>query len=131
MKVNVVIETASDGYYSCYTEEEFEDFALFGYGETAKLAKEDMLQSYKEFKAMAAEDGSKIEDLEFVFHYDIKSFFDYFDFLNISKVAQLAGINPALMRRYAAGKAKARETQYKKLYSAIQRIARELSVAVL
>jgi hypothetical protein len=126
-KVNVIIEKASDGSFSCYTQESFLDFALFGYGDTAKEAKEDLLQAYEEIKEMLKEDGIEAEELTFVWHYDIKSFFDYFDFLNVSRVAERAGINPSLMRKYTSGLANAGEGQYVKLKAAVDAFAKELS----
>ena len=86
MVANIVIEMASDGGFSCYMQESVPYFALLGYGESAKEAKDDLLQSYEEIKEMLKEDGIEAEELTFVWHYDIKSFFDYFDFLNVSIV---------------------------------------------
>ncbi len=66
-----------------------------------------MLQAYKEIKSMLREKGKTPIELETVYHYDMKSFFEYFDFLNMSKVAQRAGIN----RKYTSGVANAGESQ--------------------
>ncbi|MEE1366827.1 MAG: pilus assembly protein HicB [Muribaculaceae bacterium] len=129
MVANIVIEMASDGGFSCYMQESVPHFALLGYGDTAKEAKEDLLQSYEEIKEMLKEDGIEAEELTFVWHYDIKSFFDYFDFLNVSKVAERAGINPSLMRKYTSGVANAGEGQYIKLKSAVETFAKELCEA--
>ena len=127
MVANIVIEMASDGGFACYMQESVPHFALFGYGDTAKEAKEDLLQAYEEIKEMLKEDGIEAEELTFVWHYDIKSFFDYFDFLNVSKVAERAGINPSLMRKYTSGLANAGEGQYVKLKAAVDAFAKELS----
>lgn len=129
MVANIVIEMASDGGFSCYMQESVPHFALLGYGDTAKEAKEDLLQSYEEIKEILKEDGIEAEELTFVWHYDIKSFFDYFDFLNVSKVAERAGINPSLMRKYTSGVANAGEGQYIKLKSAVETFAKELCEA--
>lgn len=131
MKANVTITMGSDGYYSCSMEESFPDFALFGYGETAQQAKEDLLESYSEISQMLREEGKEVPELEFEWHYDIQAFFNYFDFLNISKVAEAAGINQSLMRIYAAGIVSPGEGQYKKLYGAIRKMAGELSAAAI
>lgn len=129
MKVNVIFETSSDGYFSCYVQENVPDFALFGYGNSAQEAKSDMLKSYEEIKSLLASQGKKAADLQFVYHYDMKSFFDYFNFLNQSKIAERAGINASLMRKYTSGVARAGEGQYQKLQKAIQSITEELQVA--
>ena len=129
MVANIVIEMASDGGFACYMQETIPHLALLGYGDTAKEAKEDLLQSYEEIKEMLKEDGIEVEELTFVWHYDIKSFFDYFDFLNVSKVAERAGINPSLMRKYTSGVANAGEGQYNKLKKAVDSFSKELCEA--
>ena len=129
MKTDVIFEMAKDGGCSCHPLQDFPDFALTGYGSNPQEAKQEMLMASDEIKEMLAAQGKSIPELEFVYHYDMKSFFDYFDFLNISKVAQRAGINPSLMRKYTSGVVKAGEGQYLKLESAIKTIAKELAAA--
>ena len=126
MKANIIIEMASDGGFACYMQEEIPYVSLTGYGDSAREAKEDLLQTYEDMKDILAEEGKEIPQLEFIYHYDMKSFFDYFDFLNVSRVAQLAGINPSLMRKYTSGVTMAREPQYRKLQKAVQSFASEL-----
>lgn len=129
VKVNIIFEMAKDGGCSCYMAEEIPDFGLSGYGETPQEAKADMLQAYNEIRQMLVEEGKSPSELDFVYHYDMKSFFEYFNFLNVSKVAERAGINPSLMRKYTSGVAKAGEGQYIKLQHAVKSIAKELAAA--
>lgn len=129
MKANIIFEMAKDGGCSCYMAEEIPDFGLLGFGNTPHEAKADMLQSYEEIKELLLAEGKTPVELEFIYHYDMKSFFEYFNFLNVSKVAERAGINPSLMRKYTSGVANAGEGQYLKLQKAIREIASELSVA--
>ena len=103
MKVTVIMEKASDGYYSCFVEEDLPGFGLAGYGDTAEAAKEDMLKAYEEIKEMQTEEDKEVPELEFTYKYDMQSFFNYFSFLNVTKVAELAGINASLMRQYTSG----------------------------
>lgn len=126
---NIVVEISKDGFYSCYCIEEFEHFALFGYGDSVKDAKNDLISSYQEIKEMLEDEGKEVPELEFVWHYDMKSFFNYFDFLNVTKVAERAGINPSLMRRYASGISNASEGQYEKLEKAVKEFSKELAEA--
>ena len=123
------MEKAKDGYYSCYVEEDLPGFGLSGFGKTAEEAKRDMLKSYEEIKEMEHSEGKKAPELEFVYKYDMQSFFDYFSFLNVTKVAELAGINPSLMRQYTSGVTNAGQKQYDKIRSAVEKIAKELSAA--
>ncbi|MBD5294866.1 MAG: pilus assembly protein HicB [Bacteroides sp.] len=129
MKANIIFEMAKDGGCSCYMREEIPDFGLLGFGNTPQEAKEDMLKAYEEIKELLKAEGKQPKELEFIYHYDIRSFFEYFDFLNVTKVAERAGINPSLMRKYAAGIVKAGERQYLKLQTAVNSIASELAAA--
>ena len=121
MKVTVIMEKASDGYYSCFVEEDLPGFGLAGYGDTAEAAKEDMMKAYEEIKEMQAEEGKEMPELQ--------SFFNYFSFLNVTKVAELAGINASLMRQYTSGVTVAGQKQYDKIRVAVERISKELSAA--
>ena len=129
MKVTVIVEKASDGGFCCYMEDELEHFGLSGYGDTAEEAKKDLEVCYEEMKDLEAEEGREVPELEFVYKYDMQSFFNCFPFLNVSKVAERAGINPTLMRQYTCGAAKAGQKQYEKLRNAISSITTELNAA--
>lgn len=129
MKVNIVFEMAKDGGCSCYMADELPDFTLTGYGNSPRAAKADMLAAYDEIRLLLQEQGKTAPELEFVYHYDMKSFFEYFDFLNVSRIAERAGINPSLMRKYTSGVVNAGEGQYLKLERAIHGIASELAAA--
>lgn len=129
MKITVIIEKGSDGYYSCYSVEDIPHFSLAGFGDTAAEAKEDFYACYEDIKELEAEAGRTAPELQFTFKYDIASFFSYFSFLNISKVAERAGINPSLMRQYTSGAANAGEKQYQRLREAVQSLSAELAAA--
>lgn len=125
-KVTIIIEKASDGGYCCYMEDEVPHFGLAGYGDTVEEAKRDLVAAYDDMKGIEAEEGRSTPDLEFVFKYDMQSFFNYFYFLNITKVAERAGINPSQMRQYVSGVSKASQKQYDKLSQAVRSFSREL-----
>ncbi|WP_291529037.1 type II toxin-antitoxin system HicB family antitoxin [Bacteroides sp. UBA939] len=127
--VTVLMEKSSDGYFSCFVEDELPGFGLAGYGDTAELAKKDMMQAYADMKDILEEEGKEIPELEFTYKYDIQSFFNYFSFLNVTKIAELAGINPSLMRRYTSGVAVAGQKQYDKIKVAVDRVTQEMAAA--
>ena len=129
MEVTAIMEKSKDGLYSCYVEEELPGFGLSGFGSTAEEAKEDMMKVYEEMKSMFEEEGKSMPELHITYKYDLQSFFDYFSFLNVSKVAELAGINPSLMRQYTSGTANAGQKQYDKVKSAVRKISKELAAA--
>lgn len=124
MKATIIIEKAKDGRFSCYLENDDFDFGLIGHGETAIEAKTDLLEAYRELKEM-----QEVPELEFDFKYDLQSFFDYFSVINVTKLAEKAGINASLLRQYRSGAAKAGQKQYDKLENVIHEIGRELSTA--
>jgi len=129
MRVTVIMEKASDGNYSCYVEDDLPGFGLSGFGKTAESAKEDMLAAYREITEILSEEGKEVPNLEFIYKYDMQSFFNYFSFLNVTKVAELAGINSSLMRQYTSGVANAGQKQYDKIRKAVVKISKELSAA--
>jgi len=130
MKATVVIEKAKDGTFSCYMEDADRfDFALFGSGETAEEAKNDLLTAYGEIKEMNAEEGKETPELGFEWKYDLQSFFDYFSVINVSKLADKAGINASQLRQYRSGLSKASQKQYDKLEECVHEIGKELITA--
>lgn len=70
-------------------------------------------------------------DLQVTFKFDIASFFNYFDWINVSKFAQYAGINESKMRQYKSGAAFAGERTTNKILAAIKKMGTELSAASL
>lgn len=128
-KVTAIVEKASDGGYSCYVQEDLDGFGLSGYGDTAKEAISDLMLTYREIKEIRAADGLETPEFDISFQYDMPSFFDYFSYLNISRIGELAGINPSLLRQYASGAAKAGQKQYEKMSNAVKHIIRDLSVS--
>ena len=129
MKVTAIMEKAKDGNFSCFVKEDFPGFGLAGYGSTAAEARTDMLLAWAEIREDMATKGLEVPELEFVYKYDMQSFFDCFPFPNVSKVAELAGINPSLMRQYTSGVANAGQKQYDRIRNAVRKISRELSEA--
>ena len=80
----------------------------------------------------AGKEGTPIpKKIEVVFKYDIPSFFNYFDFLNVSKFAEFAGINESKMRAYKCGAAFPGEKTTRKIMKAINRIGQDLRVTLL
>ena len=54
------------------------------------------------------------------------SFLNYYDFLNMTKLANLADINPSLMRQYKRGQYYISEKHVSKIQTAIHKIEKEL-----
>ena len=132
MRIVALIERGPDGYYSIHSEDKIGRYFFGGYGETVKSAKEDFHVSVKESMEDAGKEGTSIpKKIEVVFKYDIPSFFNYFDFLNVSKFAEFAGINESKMRAYKCGAAFPGEKTTRKIMKAINRIGQDLRVTLL
>ncbi len=129
MIANIIVEQTEDGDFSCFVEEDIPYIGLLGYGDSSEKAINDLVSFYEQMKTELHSEGKELPDLEFVVHYDMPSFFNRFNFLNQSKIAERAGINPSLMRKYTSGVARAGQKQYAKLYAAVQSLAKEMLAA--
>lgn len=69
------------------------------------------------------------DSYEFRIEYDLTAFFEKFDFLKITKVAELAGINGSLLRQYITGKKHPSAKQAAKIEGAIKELASQLAEA--
>ncbi|MBO9637006.1 MAG: hypothetical protein J7576_02465 [Siphonobacter aquaeclarae] len=79
----------------------------------------------------ALRDFHNVENASFTYSYDLSSFFDAFDYLKISKIAERAGINTSLLRHYAAGSKTASAEQVGKIENAVHALAQELAAVSL
>jgi predicted RNase H-like HicB family nuclease len=125
-----LIEKGKDGTFGIFTPEL--KHSIIGEGATVIEAKEDFQNSVVEIIASYTGEGKEVPDelkgITFEYKYDIASFFDYYDFINVSKFAERAGINPSLLRQYKSGSTKyISETQMKKIESALHEVGNELS----
>lgn len=131
MKVTAIIEKNSDNFFSIYTEEDIPNCGFGGYGESVTEARDDYMTSIEEMREIAREEGREFpENIEVEFRYDIPSFFNYFDWINISAFAKQAGINESKMRAYKAGIASASEKTLNKIRATIKDMCAAMSAAV-
>jgi hypothetical protein len=63
---------------------------------------------------------------EFQLEYDLTAFFEQFDYLKITKVAEISGLNGSLVRQYASGKKFPSAKQAMKIQDAVKQLATEL-----
>ena len=131
-KVTIQVEKGKqEKNFSCFMVDELPDFALAGYGNTAKQAIEDMYVAQKEIKELLEEEGKQMPELEFVFRFDIGSFFDYYSYLNMSGVAKKAGVNASLMSQYAMGKHEPSQKRKQQILDCLRQISQEMQTAVI
>ncbi len=84
------------------------------------------LQALEKKLRKALKDFEGMEEVEFEYAYDLTIFFEQFNFLNQSKIAELAGINPGLIRQYSSGHKQPSKEQVFKIESAIRELASKL-----
>ncbi|WP_343745081.1 hypothetical protein [Chitinophaga sp.] len=67
------------------------------------------------------------QNITFEYTYDLSVLFETFNYLKISTIAEIAGINPSLLRQYVTGRKNASAAQAQKIEVAIHRLGRELT----
>ena len=132
MKIIALIEKGKDGTFGIYTPNI--KTTIIGEGNTVAEAKADFENSVKEM--IDSYEGEKLptelSGMTFEYKFDIASLFDYFDWINVSKVASKLGINASLLRQYRQGNTYISEKQAAKIEAGIHSLAKELaSISVL
>lgn len=130
MKINVIIERGTDGTYDAHfdsNENNTLTFSLLGQGDTAKEAIDDFYSSYGEIKEMYAEKGKVVEDMEFIFKYDIASFLQYYAYaFTLSGVSRITGISQGQLSHYINGVRKPSPKTAKQIEERIHAFADEI-----
>ena len=133
MRTTALIEMGKDGTFGVFTPDI--NSTIIGDGATVAEAKADFENSVKEiFEAYQENEDSlpdELKDIEFEYKYDLASFFNYYDWINVSKFAQAIGINDTLMRQYKVGTAYISERQTKKIETALHKFGNELTAVRL
>ncbi len=125
-KLKVTIKVTKNGAHGfiCSCDYPFVNFDLGGSGATVKEAKEDCFTFYKEMKEEYPEEY--LPELEVSWVYDLPSFFNKYDFFNVTKVAQYANMSPSNFRHYVAGSKPVTGNQLKRISQVLNNIANEL-----
>lgn len=130
MKITGIIERNDNKYYQISSEDELMNCCFGGYGYSVEEAKQDFYKSIEEAKEIIIERGDKLPDeannITVEFQYDLPSFFNCFDWINVSQFAKRAGINESKMRQYKAGIASASEETMNKILGVVREIGNEL-----
>ena len=128
-KVKTFIEKGNDGRYGVYVdlEDETLNYGIHGEGATKEEAIKDFLQSYEDMKAIYKEEGLAFVEAEFSFHYDVVSFLKYYNqFLTLSGLSKLTGINKAQLSQYIQGYRNPSTATAEKIQTALYKFADEL-----
>lgn len=130
MKHLAVVELWDDGMYSIYVPD-MEKHNLNAQGETVSEAKEKLFEAVLDYVNFYNEIGKtipkEIDNPTFEYKYDLASFFDYYDWVNPTKLAAKIGINPSLMRQYKSRISLASEKQTGKIQEGINKLGLDLA----
>lgn len=99
----------------------YEDNLLVDEAETIEKLQAQMRQLLLDFHDLAP------DSYDFEIEYDLTAFFEQFDYLKITKIAELAGLNGSLVRQYATGKKFPSAQQAEKIETTIRELAEQLS----
>lgn len=88
-----------------------------------KALEAKLRKSLKQFEGLG--------QVEFEYAYDLTIFFEQFNFLNQSKLAELAGINPGLLRQYSSGHKQPSREQVARIQKAVRHLAARLKTVQL
>ena len=98
------------------------------------LPRDPMPRKAEANKPEGEDDGKtvcSIDDIVVEYSYDIPSFFNFFDFINVSRFAEFAGVNESKMRAYKSGVSFPGEKTTAKIFRAVRKIGAELTAASL
>ena len=129
MKTRAIIETGPGGGFDIYLPD-IEHHLFYGTGVTVQEAKERLEDTYREILDMYGEDGKPIpeelRDLEFDYKYDIASFFNEFNWFNISALARVLGMNKSLLYQYKKGNTYISHQQMKRIEKGVHELGKKL-----
>ena len=124
-KVKIVIERSND-LFSAYAENVN---GVYGAGNTVLEAKDSIVKSIELLRKYNKGNIPAIIKGEYslVFRFDVESFLNYYKgiFTNAA-LERLTGINQKQFQHYATGLKKPRETQVKKIETALHKLGGEL-----
>lgn len=115
MKLQVVLEKESGTLWG-----------RVSYGKNLIVDSATSLQALEKKLKNVLHDFHELDNIEFDYAYDLTVFFEEFSFLNQSKIAELAGIHPGLLRQYASGVKNPSKEQANKIQIAIRDLASRL-----
>lgn len=127
-QVKAIIERASDGTYSIYSDADDLSYLITGTGKTVEQAKQDFASGYADMRQYYEQQGKDFEEVEMLFSYDVASFLAYYSkVLSLAGLSRLTGINPQQLSHYATGRRNPSAKTVKKIEDSIHAFGGELS----
>ena len=126
-KVSAIIERASDGTYSIYSDADDLSYLITGTGATVEEAKQCFEDGYKDMRRYYAEEGKPFTEVEMVYQYDMASFLAYYTkAFSLAGLSRITGINQGQLSHYVTGRRVPSARTKEKMQKAIHAFAHEL-----
>ena len=127
MTILAIVEKGPDGLYSVWSDQCFGHHFFGGYRESVEEAKKDFLDSVNEALTECRQEddrfcGPEYDEIHISYRFDIPSFFNFFEWINVSEFARYAGINESKMRQYKNGLAYPGERTTRKIMATVKRM---------
>lgn len=127
-KVNAIIERASDGNYSIYSDADDLDYLITGTGATVEEAKRCFEGGYEDMRRYYAEEGKPFTEIEMVYQYDVASFLAYYTkAFSLAGLSRITGINQGQLSHYVTGRRVPSARTKEKIQKSIHAFANDLS----
>lgn len=127
-KVNAIIERASDGTFSIYSDADDLDYLITGTGKTVEEAKRYFEGGYEDMRRYYAKEGKPFTEVEMVYQYDMASFLEYYTkAFSLAGLSRITGINQGQLSHYVTGRRTPSARTKEKMQAAIHAFASELN----
>lgn len=126
--VVAIIEKASDGRYSIFSDDDNLPFLLTGTGATVAEAYDVFLGGYLDMKRIFEEDGKEFEELSFEFRYDVPSFLQQYAYaLTLAGLERITGVSQKQLSHYINGVRKPSKATTKKIEDKLKAFGNEIA----
>ena len=127
-QVKAVIERASDGTCSIYSDADDLGYLVTGTGKSVEEAKRYFEGGYEDIKKSYARHNEPFEEVEMCYVYDMASFLAYYSkVLSLAGLSRLTGVNPQQLSHYVTGRRNPSPKTVKKIMDSIHAFGKDLS----
>lgn len=127
-KIIAVIERASDGTYSVYSDDDNLPYLITGTGATIAEAHDIFMGGYEDMKRVFAEDDRYFEDVLFEFHYDVPSFLQQYAYaLTLAGLERITGVNQRQLSHYINGVRKPSKATTQRIEERLRAFGQEIA----
>lgn len=122
-KLDFIIEKGKDGY-GAYREEKGLGL-ITTMGNTVAEVKKNIVEAYNLFAEVSGK--AEITEEQIELKYDLASFFEFYQEINVSALGKRIGMQKSLLSEYKNGSRKPSDKQVNRILTGIKDLGRELS----